>query len=621
VAVPIGVVAARPDEEDVEHGRPLVLRPDSAPRDGVAPGRTAEMGLEDIPLFAALPEDARTRLAAAGVPGTVEAGAWLFREGDPPGSAYVLRSGRLEVVLNGQVVRELAPGAILGELALLTGEPRSAGIRARRDSSLLELPRKAFHALLDGDPAVGRTVLTQVAGQLRSAQVAAPLAPATQPHVVAVVGLLDGSGAADVAAAVVDRLGRYVSVVAPAYVGAEGLARAEVEHDRVVLVADGSDPVDRPGWREFCLRQADLVVLVARTDQAPVPPGEHPLAASPELVLVGDAPSPSVRAGWVAASDAWQLTIVEGDMAAGVRALADRIAGRSLGLVLAGGGARAFAHVGVLRELEDSGFRVDRVAGCSIGSIIAAVHATGVDGATLEEACYAEFVRRNPFGDWTLPRHSLARGQRSRAGLQRVLGADTVMEGLPRQLHVVSTDLVSRTRQVHRRGSAVEATVASVRLPVLFPPVPTDDGRLLTDGGVLDNLPVDLLTERNEGPVLAVNISMGGSGGRSRRPGRPRIPALGETLLRTMMIGSGGAVEAAHRHGAVVLTPDAQGVGLLEFHQFDRMVRSGREAARALLTDGTLDLGVAGALPGDLAPEDLTREDPDPSLPGSAVPA
>ena len=114
----------------------------------------------------------------------------------------------------------------------------------------------------------------------------------------------------------------------------------------------------------------------------------------------------------------------------------------------------------------------------------------------------------------------------------------------------------------------------------------------LVDGGILDNLPVDLLTSRAEGPVAAVNISMGGSGGsRSRRVGKPRVPALGETLLRTMMIGSGGAVDAAHRNGAVVVTPANLGVGLLEFHQFDRMVRAGREAARALLDHEGFELG------------------------------
>jgi predicted acylesterase/phospholipase RssA len=102
---------------------------------------------------------------------------------------------------------------------------------------------------------------------------------------------------------------------------------------------------------------------------------------------------------------------------------------------------------------------------------------------------------------------------------------------------------------------------------------------------VLDNLPVDTLVERDEGPVIAVNISMGG-GAPKRAPGeapRPvRIPALGETMLRTLMIGGGGAPEAQSL-GAWVITPHSMGVGLLEFHQFDRMVEAGRAAARDLL--------------------------------------
>jgi predicted acylesterase/phospholipase RssA len=185
-----------------------------------------------------------------------------------------------------------------------------------------------------------------------------------------------------------------------------------------------------------------------------------------------------------------------------------------------------------------------------------------------------------------------------REGLTRGFG-DSVLEGLPRQLHVVSTDLVTRQRQVHRRGSVVDAVIASARLPVLLAPIPDDTGRLLVDGGILDNLPVDLLTERDEGPVVAVNISMGGGGGGSgrSRTGRPRVPALGETLLRTMMIGSGGAIGAARAQGAWVVTPPTRGVGLLEFHQLDRMIDAGRSAARALLEEAGGDL--AGHLAGE----------------------
>ena len=146
---------------------------------------------------------------------------------------------------------------------------------------------------------------------------------------------------------------------------------------------------------------------------------------------------------------------------------------------------------------------------------------------------------------------------------------------------------------------------------MLFPPIP-DGQRLLIDGGVLDNLPVDLLTERAEGPVVAVNIAMGGAArprpastdsGSAPAPRRPvRVPPLGETLLRTMMIGSAGAVAAARDLGAAVITPATLGVGLLEFHQFDRMVLAGRGAARALLTQ----LEHEGAWPGGLWPSQPT---------------
>jgi predicted acylesterase/phospholipase RssA len=164
---------------------------------------------------------------------------------------------------------------------------------------------------------------------------------------------------------------------------------------------------------------------------------------------------------------------------------------------------------------------------------------------------------------------------------------------------------------VHRRGDVAAAANASAQLPVLLPPLADDRGRLLIDGGVLDNLPVDLLTDRDEGPVVAVNISMGGSGGgraTGSRPRRLRVPALGETLLRTMMIGSGGAVAAARAEGAWVVTPPTLGVGLLEFHQLDRMVQAGRAAARALLDEAGCDLLGRGRQPVAAEPPALARE-------------
>ena len=255
---------------------------------------------------------------------------------------------------------------------------------------------------------------------------------------------------------------------------------------------------------------------------SPVPDGVPVFGVQPDLVVLGAVPAPADRVAWVTGTDAFRLTVADGDPQPGVAQIADRLAGRSLGLVLAGGGARAFAHVGVLRELEEAGYPVNRIAGSSVGAAVAGIYAMSRDGAELEERTYEEFVQRNPFNDWTFPSHALTRGVRVRGSITRVTG-DAVMEGLSRQLALVSTDLVSRTRQVHRRGPLLDGILASLRLPVLFPPIPTDDGRLLMDGGVLDNLPGRPAPRTRRGP---------GGGrehlhGRWRRCGRGRRRARG----------------------------------------------------------------------------------------------
>lgn len=611
LALPLGRIEPI-DEDDSAEEQPAVIHRPAPPSDWAVPaaaGSDADptsTDLSALPMFAALPASARARLERAARLTQVPAGAYLMREGDPPGSAYIVRTGRLEVILGDTVVRELGAGQVLGELALLSGEPRSATVRARRDTTLTEIPRQAFDEVLETDPAAARYVLTQVADRLRTAGGPPGPPPPERVSVIAVVGL-GRTVSSDEVQAVGDALEarlryhvRVLTVRRPGELSAEGLARAELDHDRVLLVAaagqrgDGTESAEDVGWHDFCMREADAVVLVTHSDDdVPTEPPSPTPARQPELVLLGAAPEAGIRADWVAATDAWQLTLVDGEPAAapGLRALADRLAGRSLGLVLAGGGARAFTHVGILRELEDSGIHVDRVSGASVGAIIAAAHALGVDGETLEEMCYAEFVRRRPFSDYRLPAQSLARGQRVKSAMERTYGHDTVIEGLARQLSVVSVDLVSRTRQVHRRGRVVDAALASSRLPVLFAPIPKDDGRLLLDGGVLDNMPTDLLVERDEGPVVAVTIGSGGEG--KSRNGRPRVPGLGDTLMRTMMIGSAGAVEAARSRGAWVVAPSSMGVGLLEFHQFDRMVASGRAAVRQLLAESNGDLFAA----------------------------
>ena len=528
-----------------------------------------------LPLFSRLPEPVRTALELAAHDRHLEGEAWLLRAGDEADSVFVLRAGRLEVVVGDEVVRELGPGSVVGELALLTGGTRSASIRARRDSILSEVSRADFDAAMSLDPSAYPALAGMLAEQLSEARPPAR-AVGARPVVVSVIGMHPGAAVEAVAAGLLAQLSTRLRAGVLAEPGPEALERAEGALDRVLLVAAGDDPN-----RDFCLRQADHVVLVA-AGSAEVPGVAASLRRGADVVLVGSRPAQDTLRRWCEALDPWQITLAaEGVPLEDLRMLAARIGGWSVGMVMAGGGARGFAHIGVLQELAAAGIAVDRVAGSSIGAIVAGAYASGMDAEVMHEVFYEEFVRGNPIGDVTVPTVSLIKGRRTRNLLRRHLGGQEI-QALPRQFRCMSVDLLGRAAVEHRSGDLAEAISASVSIPVVFPPM-RNGNRLLVDGGVLDNLPVRLLTERDEGPILAVNIAMGGGGGGAARTGPPRMPSLGDTLLRVMMIGSGGAVQAARASGATVITPPPLGVGTLEWHQFDLVVEAGRMAAREML--------------------------------------
>jgi NTE family protein len=484
--------------------------------------------LRDVALFAALPGPVRAELAASGARRALAAGDWLFRAGEPGASLYLVLSGRLEVVGDGgAVLRELARGAAVGELALLTGEPRSASVRARRDSELLELGATAFDAVLNRDPALPRALARVLAGQLRASR---GFAIEQAPPVPATVAVAP-AGAADAAAfagELARELGRFgtVEVLDEAKAGespgwAGVLDRAESRAGQVLLVADGHGE-----WAGFCRRQADRVVEVGTRT-----------------------PDPS--------------------------RLARRLAGRAVGVVLSGGGARGLAHIGVLEGLSDAGIVVDRVGGSSMGALVGAQFALGREPAEIRERCRAELVERNPLGDYTVPRVALTRGRRGRAMLDRLFG-QALIEELPRDFFCVSSDLVAGTLAVHREGRVADAVAASVALPGIVPPVRLGE-RVLVDGGVLDNLPVAEMARTGEGPVIAVDVT-------ARYDAAAR-PGIRETLLRTLVLGSSDTALAAQAHADAVIEPDVAGIGMLDFSRLDELVRRGREAARGLSLD------------------------------------
>jgi NTE family protein len=574
--------------------RAIVVDPVAAPPERP---QSASDFLAEVPLFAGLEPAVREDVARRARSVRLAAGEWLFHEGDPGDAMFVVQTGRLEVVdeATGLVLREEGRGDALGELALLDGSPRAASVRAARTSDLLAIGRAEFEELLHGSPALP-LALTRILGrQLR--EVRAP-APTTRPRpaTVALVPLDDRVPAADLVHRLVAALGRHVSTVLldggevapPAGQDAGSvygplLDRAEAGHGLVVM--HSRHPGD--GWSEFCLQQADRILVL--TSGGPLPDGGRLRPELRNCDLVAYDVAPGALEAWTAALDPIESHIVrpaalDDDVARAAR----RLSGRSVGLVLSGGGARAFAHVGVIEELEAAGVTIDRVAGVSMGAFVGALFAMGLDAGEIDARCFEEWVQRRPLSDYTLPRHALIRGERAETMLRRTFGTLAVEE-LDRSFMCACADLRSGRLVVLRSGPLWWSVGVSMSLPILAPPQ-VRGRELLVDGSLLDNLPVGTLADLGEGPIIAVDVRA--SLERTRRPGAraERLPSLGETLMRVLTLGSADTTDAARRHADLVITPRPEGVGLLEFHQLDAAREAGRVAARAALEDAPGEL-------------------------------
>jgi NTE family protein len=580
--------------------------------------------LRNVPVFAGLAEEMLEEIAALARDVTLRRGEWLFREGDAADGVYVVRLGQLEVVQgdeDSEAINTLTRGAVLGELALLSESVRSASVRGLRDSELLKIDKPHFDELLRSEPELALSLTRVLSAQLQASR-AIPVARRARPVTI----VLRAVGREVELVELADELSRVMCTwgkVAVLMPGADGDAppegetraeafarfaplveRCELEHDQVIMVCGAEQ--GRGAWEEFCLSHADRVLAVVAETSEVLPDGSTASDTSrlrgSDLVALGTRPGSGALAAWVQMLAPQSVFAISAGSQRGadVARMARRLAGRSLGVVLAGGGARAFAHLGALEVLLGAGMRVDRVAGVSMGSFIGGLLACGHDSASMDACCYEEWVRRNPINDYTLPRSSLIKGQKAEAMLERVFG-EIRLEELARPYYCTSVDLRANRLVIDRVGPMILAVGASISLPLIAPPLRREES-LLVDGSLLDNLPLEPMSASGEGPVLAIDIKGGddrGPTGAARQlardhaapapsggeTARRRLPALPETMARIALLSSANTGEAARRHADLTIGVRVPGVGLLEFHQIDAAREAGRRAAQSALDD------------------------------------
>ncbi len=530
-------------------------------------------------------------------------GAQLTREGDDSNAVFLVVTGSLGVFVEDgmsspRLVALIGAGETVGEMSALTGETHSANLVAMRDTELLKVGTHAFDMLLTRYPRVMFNLLKLVLRRLR--QTTKLQSQRIRPKTFAIVPMQAGLAQNPLARRIVQAIAQMGAKAAMLDATAmdqptEWFNRLEAEHD--VVFYQGDLP-DSP-WTQFCLRQADRVLLVASADESvPLHPFDQRffkrgMSAEPELLLLHRPGSRhSLPESIELRNDLFGTHhhIREGEPG-DIQRLARFIAGRAVSIVLAGGGARGFAHIGVLRALKEANVPFDYVAGTSMGGIVAAGLAMEWDLDEIAARMRSVFVETNPLSDYTLPLIALFKGRKV-SNLLKLNFGDIRIEDLVKPYFCVSSDLTSGRDYVHRTGLLWRALRASVAVPGILPPV-TMDGHLLVDGGVMNNLPVDVMAAEARGPIIAVDVAGAIDlraddelfGERSiwsliaqRMRGTPSIISI---LMRAGTVGSETQRRQVRELADFLFEPPLEGISMRDWKSYEQAIAQGY--AHALL--------------------------------------
>ena len=565
------------------------------------------------------------------------AGATLMNQGEAGDSMYISVSGRLRAYVRDEdgvehLVREMARGQVIGEMSLYMDSPRTASVVAIRDSVLVRLDKADFHQLLASSAQVSIALTRQLIQRLQHTQSRSELARPVTMALLPVSAGVELSKFTHELAQQLQSKGSVCIVTAEQLdqaLGEPGLARSnqasteqqrrmalhldelEARHDYVLLVGD-----DTPtAWSERCSRRSDEMLLLAQAAEPPVlhptetqflmqRPGRAEAAEILVLLHPENQHCPSGTEAWLARRPVAEHIHVRPALQRDMARLARLQSRSAVGLVLAGGGARGLAHLGVMRALRERGIDIDWVGGTSIGSVMAALIAMDQPWDAVMATARRSFAN-SPTGDFNLvPLLSLIGGGRLKRVVMRamaeLLQSEPGIEDLWKNCFCVSSNYSRASELVIKRGPLLRSLLSSIAIPGALPPV-LIDGDLVCDGGTFNNFPVDVMrAQRGVGRVIGVDLSAGKRRPfehqevpgpwallrdrlRPRKARRYRFPSLVAYLMNVTILYSTSRQREARKLCDVYFNPPLLRVGMLQWSSFDSIVEQGYRHALEVL--------------------------------------
>lgn len=243
-----------------------------------------------------------------------------------------------------------------------------------------------------------------------------------------------------------------------------------------------------------------------------------------------------------------------------------------IGLALGSGGARGYAHIGVLKVLEKYRIPIDYIAGTSMGSLVGALYANGINIDLLGKL--VGHMKKKNLVDLVVPKRGLIRGTIIKE-MVRLLTHGKKLEDLAIPTAVVATDLITGERVVFTEGPVDDAVRASISIPGIFEPVEFD-GKLLVDGAVVDRVPISVVREMGADIVLAVDVGPAELG--------KEVRTIFDVISQTLDIMERETSRYRGIQPDLLIRPDVGSHGITQFERVDWLIQQGEESAQAMVS-------------------------------------
>lgn len=554
----------------------------------------------------------------------LKAGSVLLREGEQTDSLFFVISGRLVATkldrnLEQKKLGDIIRGETIGEMALLTNEPRFATVTAIRDSILVQLSKATFTKVINRHPEVIVNISRTIVDRLKKVQVSKEGAPVNlcfvpihdfeeNSRVIEDIykytarrrksALLTRKFASRDIGVDLERLDEKAGDMYKKL--SAWLYDEEIENDFTFFVCESKTR----HWNTIGIRQADHVVLVGDATRSP------DLTAMDELVKINsstrcslllihpsDTEYPRNTNKWLSlrpwVKNNYHLKLKESGAIGRISRL---LTDRAIGVVFAGGGAKGFSHIGILKAMKEHGLLFDIAGGVSVGSFVAGCAAMNQPIDQMVQVI-REQAHYNPFKDINfLPYYSLVLGKRMKKVLDKAIDSYTGdskfrIEDLWLPMYTIAANYSRAQEEVFHKGDLVRAMLASSAIPGVLPPI-IYKNEILVDGGTMNNFPVDVMRKMQANKVIGIDFFLENSrpikkdgfpGGfeivknKIAGKGNRGLPRIGSIILNSTLLAS-----TAKRHEALEMldlhfNPDLLKFGISDFKSYDKIVQLGYE--------------------------------------------